>query len=462
MKVLLFGTGYFYRLYRHWFPDEDVVALLDNSAAKQGQVLDGKHILSPADGVRLAFDAVFVLSMYYREMREQLVALGVPEKCIHGIFDICHFVQGDAAAIAVQKFAASCRRGAGRPRIALLFYDLRRNGASFAAVYAAEVLADSYEVTVLSTADGPLREPLLQAGIDVWVVPVLQIATRQDLPWLSEFQLLLCNTFNWYYFLSQRDVAQPVLWWLHDAACYYEMVDHDVLRSLDRCGLTVAAVGPVAQRAVQSFLPEAQIHDMLYGLPDACPADYVPQGGRCVRFAVIGMVQVRKGQDLFISAIRQLPAALRVQAEFLIVGDDTSAFAHEQRRRCADLPEVQFTGEMGRRALLQLYANIDVLVCSSREDPMPVVITEAMMFSHPCIVTDRVGTTEYLHDGSDCIIYPVEEVSALAAAMQRFIKSPQLAVTMGQRARQVYEKVFGMAAFQQRLCSLVTQIMSTV
>lgn len=460
MKVLLFGTGYFYRLYRHWFSDEDIVALLDNSVAKQGQVLDGKRIVSPEAGARMQFDVVFVLSMYYREMREQLVALRVPAEHIYGIFDICHFVQSDAANMAVQEFAAPRKRGTGRPRIALLSYDLRRNGASFAALYAAEVLADSYDVTVLSTADGPLREPFLQAGIDVWVAPVLQIATRQDLPWLGEFQLLLCNTFNWYYFLSQRDVTQPVLWWLHDAACYYEMVDYDVLRGLDRRGLTVAAVGPVAQRAVQSFLPEAQIHDMLYGLPDACPADYVPQGGRRVRFAVIGMVQVRKGQDLFISAIRQLPTAVREKAEFLIVGDDTSTFAEAQRQLCATLSEVQFTGEMDRQSLLQCYADIDVLVCPSREDPMPVVITEAMMFKHPCIISDHVGTTKYLSDASDGIIYPVDDVSALAAAMQRFIESPQLAVTMGKRARQVYEKVFGMAAFQRRLCDLVARMLS--
>ena len=456
MKVLLFGTGYFYRLYRHWFPDEDVVALLDNSAAKQGQVLDGKRIVSPTEGVQLSFDAVFVLSMYYREMRDQLVALGVPAERIYGIFDICHFVQEDPTAMAVQKFAAPRKRGAGRPRLALLSYDLRRNGASFAALYAAEVLADSYEVTVLSTADGPLREPLLQAGIDVWVAPVLQIATRQDLPWLSEFQLLLCNTFNWYYFLSQRDVAQPVLWWLHDAACYYELVDHKVLRGLDRRGLTVAAVGPMARQAAQPFLPDVQIKDMLYGLPDARPASYVPSCSKRVRFAVVGMVQVLKGQDLFIDAIRQLPA------QFLIVGDDTSTFAAEQRQRCTDMPEVEFTGELDRQSLLQLYADMDVLVCSSRVETMSIVVSEAMMFSHPCIVTDHVGAAQYLHDGSDSIIYPVEDVSALATAMQRFIKSPQLAVTMGQRARQVYEKVFGMAAFQQRLCSLVTQIMSTV
>lgn len=460
MKVLLFGTGYFYRLYRHWFPDEDVVALLDNSAAKQGQVLDGKHILSPADGVRRAFDAVFVLSMYYREMRDQLVALGVPAERIYGIFDICHFVQEDPTAMAVQKFAAPRKRGAGRPRLALLSYDLRRNGASFAALYAAEVLADSYEVTVLSTADGPLREPLLQAGIDVWIAPVLQIATRQDLPWLGDFQLIMCNTFNWYYFLSQRDVTQPVLWWLHDPAIYYEMINHEILRGLDRRGLTVAAVGPVARQAIQPYLPNVQIRDVLYGLPDACPSSYVPSGHSRVCFAVIGMVQANKGQDLFIAAIRQLPAELRARARFLIVGDDTSTFAAEQRERCADLPEVQLTGEMDRHSLLQLYADIDVLVCSSRVETMSIVVSEAMMFSHPCIVTNHVGATEYLHDGSDCIIYPEEEVSALAAAMQCFIETPQLAVTMGRQARQVYEQVFGMTAFRQRLGGLVDDILN--
>ena len=460
MKVLLFGTGYFYRAYHHWFKDEDIVALLDNDAAKQGQVLDGHRVVAPADGVKLDYEAVFILSMYERDMREQLLTLGVPRNRIFGVFDIGRFVQGNGENARVQKFPAVRRNDTGKVRIAILSADLRRNGASVAAVYAAQALREQYDVTVITPTDGPLRQTLTEAGIEVWMAPVLQVAKQADVPWLQEFRLFFCNTFIWYAFLSRRDVRQPVIWWLHDAACFYDMVDNSVLRQIDLHNLYIMSVGPQPGEALRRFLPQAEEKDLLYGLPDACPQVYQPQIGEQVRFATVGMVQSHKGQDLLLDAIACMPAHWRQRAEFYLVGDTDSALAKELHVRLIDFPEVQMTGEMSREDLLHFYEQIDVLVCPSRADPMPIVATEAMMFSHPCIISDQVGTGKYLHQGEDGIIYPVQDVEALAEAMVNFIAQPQLIATMGSRARKVYERIFAWPIFEHNIRQCVTEALN--
>jgi len=449
MKVLLFGTGDFYRAYRHWFHDVDILALLDNDVQKQGKSLDGHMVVAPAVGISMPYEAVFILSMYYREMREQLLALGVPERKIFGIFDIGRFVHVDLAQVAIDKFTVNTYND--RTRVAILSADLGLNGASIAAVYAAEALAEQYNVTVITPVDGPMRQKLLQAGITVWLAPVLQVSTQRDLPWLGEFHLLFCNTFNWYMFLSRRDVQQPVIWWLHDPAIFYEMTDKAIFSRIDLRNLHIIAVGAVARYAAHTFFPQANIQDLLLGIPDACPQGYCHIMSARMRFAVVGNIRVHKGQDLFIKAISELPPELRNKADFFLVGDNHTALAKKLQNLCVNFPEVHILGELSRNAMLDFYQHIDVVVCCSRIETMSIVVAEAMMFVHPCIVSDHVGAAQYLHDGMDSIIYPVEDVSALAKAMQRFIESPQLAVIMGQRARKVYEEVFKLEIFQHNI-----------
>ena len=77
MKFLLFGTGEYYNRYKIWFEKKDISALIDNSEEKQGCRIDGIFVISPEDIFEYAFDAVIILSFYVRDMKRQLVKLGL-------------------------------------------------------------------------------------------------------------------------------------------------------------------------------------------------------------------------------------------------------------------------------------------------------------------------------------------------------------------------------------------------
>ena len=62
MKILIFGTGDYYQRYKKWIAKEKVVALLDNSPAKQHTVMDGIKVVSPREGISKDFDVVIILS----------------------------------------------------------------------------------------------------------------------------------------------------------------------------------------------------------------------------------------------------------------------------------------------------------------------------------------------------------------------------------------------------------------
>ena len=82
-SILVFGTGDYYQRYKSWLKEYNILALLDNSARKQGTTLDDCPIVSPKEGIKLEYEFIIILSIYDKEIREQLLTLGVNNDLIY-------------------------------------------------------------------------------------------------------------------------------------------------------------------------------------------------------------------------------------------------------------------------------------------------------------------------------------------------------------------------------------------
>lgn len=464
IRFLLFGTGDYYERYKKWFRSEDVLALLDNSLTKQNSMIDGIKVLSPAEGVKLPFDVIVILSFYVKAMRRQLAELGVLENRIYHFYDLHRLIYKKEMKRLVQYYGnaeevTKLPRQSGK-KILLLSQDLTLGGPAIALLHAAEILVKrGYQVVYASMIDGPLRERLLACNIPVIVDENLQIETMKDSEWTRNFSLLFCNTINFHVFLSERDADIPVIWWLHDSEFFYDGVNRETLKNLDRRNLQICSVGPVPRNAMQKILPDISVDDLLYGVEDM-----VSQGGQTkgiyadkMRFVTIGYIEERKGQDVLIQAVQRLPEAYRTKAVFYLVGQDSSMMAQQVKAQTKNMPEIIMTGTVDRDGIKQILNNADVMICPSREDPMPTVATEAMMYSVPCILSAAAGTAKYVRDGVDGLIFPSEDVEALSARIRWCIDYSQELSGMGTRARQIYEKYFSMKVFEEKLLNIVDE-----
>ena len=233
---------------------------------------------------------------------------------------------------------------------------------------------------------------------------------------------------------------------------FYDGVNPDVLRAVSSEKMEVCAVGPVARKAMESYRPDLLIEDLLYGVTDE--AELMKRKGKDgdkVRFVTIGYIEARKGQDILIQALREMPGDVRKRAEFIIVGQDTSLLAGKIRKEIKDIPETVMTGVLDREKIHELLVQADALVCPSREDPMPTVAAEAMMHGVPCILSDATGTAGYMQDGVDGIVFHSEDARSLAEKLVRCIEHPKQLSDMGMRARKVYENVFSMQVFEENV-----------
>lgn len=452
MTFLLFGTGDYYNRYRKWFGKEHVSALLDNAPEKQNTRIDGIRVLSPEKGVRMPYDVIVILSFYYKAMKQQLLELGVEEEKICHFYDLHRFlrVRRHDPPIVVED---------AEHRILLLSQDMTLGGPALALFHAAKILKEhGYSVLYASMLEGPLRGQLEEEEIPVVVDENLQIGTMRDCGWTQGFALMICNTLNFHVFLSERDTGIPVIWWLHDAPFYYDGVDKELLRGIDRRNLHVVSVGSIPQGAIQRYLPDLKVGQLLYGVSDSCGSGRKNKPAGKIRFVTIGYVTEHKGQDILLRAVGMLSEEYREQAEFYVVGQESSWMAQQLKQQASDLNNVVFTGTVDRHRIDRILGGADVLICPSRQDSMPTVAAEAMMHWLPCLLSDAVGTARFIKDGENGLLFASGDADALADRIKWCIDNRERLPEMGRRARCIYEKYFSVKAFEDSILRLVQDV----
>jgi glycosyltransferase involved in cell wall biosynthesis len=452
MKFILFGTGDYYERYKKWFDKKDVVALLDNSPLKQNTLIDGIRVVAPEEGVKLEYDYIVILSFYVKAMRQQLQELGVHEDRVIHFYDLHNLIYKSEIKKPVE-----CYGEIKKKEILLLSQDLTLGGPAIALYHVAKVLVKhGYSVVYASMLDGPLRKKFSEEGIPVIVDSNLLIETMIDSDWVSKYSLILCNTINYNVFLSARNTDIPVIWWLHDSAFFYDGISRARLQNMDLKNLFMYSVGPVPRNTMLSFNGNMQIQDLLYGVADKVhDARMYEKTEDKLCFVTIGYIENRKGQDVLLNAIKKLPVELREKSVFYLVGQNSSIMAQHIKREIENMPEIVMTGAVGREEIDDILNKADAMVIPSREDPMPTVAAEAMMHSVPCIVSDATGTSAYIHDKEEGLIFKSEDEAELLDSLKWCFENKNKLAQMRSKSRKIYDNHFSLEVFEKNLLEIV-------
>jgi glycogen synthase len=150
-------------------------------------------------------------------------------------------------------------------------------------------------------------------------------------------------------------------------------------------------------------------------LPDA-PVPERPWGGRLL---CLGRLDHRKGVDVVVDALSRLPHDVRLT----VVGGGDAAVADDLRRRAERVAvgdRLDLRPAVDRADLPPLFAEHDALVFPVRwSEPFGLVPLEAMSFGVPVVSTAVGGQAEYLDDGDNALVVPVDDPAAVAAAVSR-------------------------------------------
>jgi O-antigen biosynthesis protein len=265
-------------------------------------------------------------------------------------------------------------------------HDLGLSGAPLSLFWLVKWLWETgYFVTVYSPKPGPLAAEYEECGIPVIIDPLIRARPDQLKPFLGTFDVFLLNTILGAGLVHvARELNKPCLWFIHEAQYGKDLAAGDAsIRSamaladrvifpahasaalyrdygsrnnhlIVRCGIP-----PLERPQAQSLLPRAT-------------------DGK-LQVVQVGAIEPRKGQDILLWALRHLPEDVARDLQIHFVGNITCTshipgFAASLFTVGTWSDSVFFHGELPPEEVKTFLQGIDVLVCSSRDEVLPITV----------------------------------------------------------------------------------------
>ena len=347
-------------------------------------------------------------------------------------------------------------------RFLLVSHQFSRTGAPRAVLFLARALFQLHGVrpVVISPADGPMREEFEQEGFPTVVDPHLfsyESYSFAACNFVMGFERVVVTSLASYPFIRYfRDIAKHLSWWIHETEAGFTAVAAMTsdLALLFAASESIWLGSPLCIPFASQYASREKLSLLLYGCEDAALPPRAPENGKVV-FSVVGSLEPRKGQDIFLEAIARLPEDIRQKGIFRIIGSPLSyvsqRYCEKVRSGAALFREVECVPDVSPDRLQELYAETTVIVSASRDDPMPIVVTQGFMFSKVCLCSSAIGHAQLFEDGKEGLIFANESVEMLAEKMAWIISNPTESKAMGRAGRSVYEKFFDLNSFVQNV-----------
>lgn len=225
-----------------------------------------------------------------------------------------------------------------------------------------------------------------------------------------------------------------------------------------RWGVTCTRVG---HQRLESLAPEPGHVRLVYhglnldrfgrNLRDASQADGTDPENP-VRLLTVGRAVEKKGYNLLLDALSQLPMDLHWN--LVHIGGGELLKALKERSKALGLADrITWRGAQDQAAVLQAYRETDVFVLPSRvadngdRDGLPNVLVEAQSQRVCCLSTSVGGIPELICSGETGVLVPPDDSAALAEELARLIRDPSLRQRLAeageQRTRDMFDKRAG-------------------
>jgi glycosyltransferase-like protein len=159
----------------------------------------------------------------------------------------------------------------------------------------------------------------------------------------------------------------------------------------------------------------------------------------------VGGIEPRKGSDTLVEAVASLRRSGRRLVLAVLGGHSFQDYRDYRERVLASLPglglrlddDLVLLGTVADTELPAWYAAADVLAFPSTKEGWGLAVLEAMSAGLPVVASDLAVFREYLRPGRDALLVPVDDASALAAALASVLDDRQLAGRLRSAGRKV-------------------------
>ena len=452
MRLIIFGLGKIFEKYADTLENHyHIVAYMDNDSQKLGKIINGIPVISPYDIGNTDYDKIVIMSDYAVEMRKQLKEVGVPD---NKIFYYKDYLRNTPFSLKPVKATEMSRKAI------IITSSVGYHGGAMAAVFLAQSLNEKgYYVTIAAPEiDNKFICEFSNENIGFQECLSIQFSKKINKDTFNEYDFILVNTFPMVMCALEINKYRKVVLWLHECDEAYRCMDYwkeEIITDCQKSNLQIYAVSKVAKKCFEKNICKKNIWIFPYAIKDTGVVQNKHKSDR-MSFAIVGSIYPLKQQMLFLEAIDKLKPAERSKCDFYIVGKSGNDKYYEKvKQKASEMGDIKLVGELNRNELSEFYPNLDVLVIPSKQECMPLVATEAMMYGKVCIITKNAGMSEYIDNLKDGIILNKCDKNGIAKAMEYCIYHCDELDSMGRNARDKYLNDFTMEKMKSNLDDMI-------
>ncbi|MGB3516903.1 MAG: glycosyltransferase family 4 protein [Elainellaceae cyanobacterium] len=354
------------------------------------------------------------------------------------------------------------------------------------------------------------RKPKLEARIKKWTSK----AGFNDLHCVSSFELtkdefyldadiinfhVIHSSFFSYLALPKLTKIKPGIFTLHDmwsltghcAYSYdcnrwktgcgqcpypdiYPSIRHDSTRwewklkdwVYSRSSLTIVTPSRwLTKQAKSSMLGHLQIHHIPYGIdtnayqplnPDLCRfALGIPLNKRVLLFSSDNLKDSRKGGDLLVKALQQLPPSLKQECVLLTFGRRTALI-----EAAVDMEEIHLGYITSDRLKSVAYSAADLFIFPTRADNLPLVLQEGMACGTPMVSFDIGGVSDLVRPGVTGYLAQPEDTDDFCQGIVDLLEDDEKRQAMGENCRRIALEDYALELQAERYQRLYEQVLA--
>lgn len=138
-------------------------------------------------------------------------------------------------------------------------------------------------------------------------------------------------------------------------------------------------------------------------------------------YLFVGRYHKNKGPDILIRSISKLSKEVKRKTNFYFFGGGDMELELRGLKRKLKLNNLFINGFVGPEEIVYLLDNADFLIIPSREDSIPVILSDATQFHLPIIATDVGDTGNLVREFNIGSVVESENTVQLASAIEKTI-----------------------------------------
>lgn len=353
----------------------------------------------------------------------------------------------------LRRFKEDLKVNTNEKNIIFISHNADSNGGAPVVLYdLAQYLKKEEKVLFLTGKPGGLYNDKLKMYL-------MEIFYKKYLKYLNKdnTKYILVNTILGYKYINELEKKDiPIIWWIHEENRIIEKFSKKIQKIKYKNNIKVMCVSPQVKEEFEKVRKDFNCEIMFYGIEDKINEirnKKKKEDGKFI-ISVIGRICERKNQLQVIEAVNMInDTNIRNKIQINFVAGSKEDKYYEKIKKYFN-KNITIIGPIERKKMIDIYANTDLVVCCSNNDPLPVVITEAMMYKRLFITSSETGQAKIINNEVNGIVYDINNIGELKEEIIKCFND-EYGDSIIDGARKLYEDNFKFSVLEEKISEAI-------